>query len=354
MRDAFALEAPASELYRSGMRAIQLDGGFGVAKLSVTERPRSVVGPGQIELRMLAASLNYRDLLMVRGEYDPKLGLPLIPGSDGVGEIVTMGEGVSEFRLGERVCPLVANGWYEGSPTRTTLRQTRGGPLDGVLQEYVVLNAGDVVRPPAFLSNEQAATLPCAALTAFSALFRHSKLVSSECVLVLGTGGVSMFALQFAKAAGARVIVTSRSDEKLAKARSLGADFTLNTGINPEFGQKVRELSGGEGVDYVIEVGGADTLAESLRAVRPGGSVHLIGVLAGKQGPLNLLPLLMRDVRLQGVFIGPRRSFVEMNQLIQERKIVPAIDRSFPLDEAREAFSYLASGAHVGKVCLRF
>jgi len=330
-----------------------LEGGFGLEHLVLREASPPDVGPEQLLLRMAVASLNYRDLLMVRGEYDKKLKLPFVPVSDGVGWVEQCGANVEDFQVGERVCPVVANGWYSNLPERNTLRQTRGGPLDGVLQDYMLINSTDCVRPPALLSDVQAATLPCAALTAFSALFRHGALKPGQFVLTLGTGGVSIFALQFAKALGAKVIVTSHSNEKLERARALGADFVVNYREIPAWGRHIRGLAGGEGVDHVIEVGGPNTLNESLQAVRPGGQISLIGVLGGSLGDVNLLPILMRDVRLQGVFIGPRSSFVEMNHFIEQHQILPIVDKLFELTEIRAAFEHLATGNQFGKVCVR-
>ncbi|HEV8246367.1 MAG TPA: NAD(P)-dependent alcohol dehydrogenase [Polyangiaceae bacterium] len=333
------------------MRAICLKGGFGLDKLCLEERPQPEVGAGQALVRMRAVSLNYRDLLIVRGEYDPKLKLPLVPCSDGAGEVVSIGSGVTRVRAGDRVCPIFARGWLSGPPTRDTPRSALGGPLDGTLVEYFLADAESLVPVPAHLSDVEAATLPCAAVTAWRALIEEGGLQPGQSVLVLGTGGVSTFALAFAKLAGARVIVTSRDGAKLERARELGADETLDLGRDPEFGVRVRKLTGELGVDHVVEVGGAGTLGQSLRAVRAGGSISLIGVAAGGTPP-SLIPAVMRNVRLQGVFVGPRSSFEAMNRALEAHAVRPALDRTFALEEFAAAFEQLASGRHFGKVCI--
>ncbi len=333
------------------VKAIVLSGGFGRDNLGLEERPDPVPGPGEVLLRMRAASLNYRDVLMVDGSYNPKQRLPLIPASDGVGEVIAVGAGVTRVKTGERVCPIFARDYIAGEPTRDRLRSTLGGPFDGTLCEQMVVPAESVVRVPGQLDDAQAACLPCAGVTAYNALIAQGGLQPGQTVLTLGTGGVSIFALQIAKLAGARVIITSSSDEKLARAKQLGADFTINHRSTPGWGNEVRALTGGRGVDHVIEVGGAGTLSESLRAVRPGGTVSIIGVLAGTATKLDLLPVLMQNVRLQGVFVG-HREHLEALCNAAAVGIRPVVDRVFALHEARAAFDHLASGAHFGKVCI--
>jgi NADPH:quinone reductase-like Zn-dependent oxidoreductase len=335
------------------VKAIVLRGAFGLDHLRVEDRPAPTPGPGEVLLRMRAASLNYRDLRMVEGSYNPRQKLPLVVGSDGVGEVIARGPGVSRVALGTRVCPIFARDWIAGEPDRERLRSTLGGPHDGTLAELVVMPAESVVAVPEHLSDEEAACLPCAGVTAYNALITQGGVTAGDVVLTQGTGGVSIFALQIAKLVGARVIVTSSSDEKLARARDLGADETINYRTTPEWSGLARAATAGRGVDHVIEVGGARTLAESLRAVRPGGTISVIGVLSGTSSELSLLPVLMQNIRLQGVFVGHREHFEALARAVGQGGLRPVVDRVFPLPEARAAFDYLASGAHFGKVCLR-
>jgi NADPH:quinone reductase-like Zn-dependent oxidoreductase len=336
------------------MKAIEVRGSFGIDSLTVTERPEPKLGPGQVIVKVKAASLNYRDLMMVKGQYNPKQPLPLIPLSDGMGEVVDVGAGVSRVKTGDRVAGAFAQKWFAGNnPTRAELRATLGGPLDGMLAEYAVLHEDGVVHVPAHLTDEEAATLPCAAVTAWSALFTDGELKAGETVLAQGTGGVSLFALQFARLAGARVIITSSSDKKLERARQLGASNCINYKASPNWDRQARELTGGIGVDHVIEVGGAGTFARSLNAVRIGGHIAVIGVLSGTAISMDLIPLLMQKLRVFGVLVGPRESFEAMNRAIALHALRPVIDRVFAMAEAKEAFRYMESGAHFGKICIR-
>ena len=335
------------------MRVVELCGAFGTENLCLADRPRPEPDAGQVLLSMRAASLNFRDLLTVRGQYNPRQPLPLIPCSDGVGEVVATGRGVSQVEVGDRVSPIFAQDWLSGQPTRSALASTLGGPLDGTLAELMVLSEQGVVRVPEHLTDEEAASLPCAALTAWSALVTQGSLKAGDTVLVQGTGGVSIFALQFANLLGARVIVTSSSDEKLARARKLGAWETINYRTVPEWGKRALELTGGNGVDVVVEVGGAGTLARSLQAVRFGGQISLIGILAGASAELSVIPILMRGVRVQGILVGHRDGFEAMNGAIAEHRLRPVVDRVFPLEQVRDALEHMADGKHFGKICLR-
>lgn len=327
--------------------------GFGLEHLHRAERPDPEPGPGQVRVRVSAVSLNYRDLMMVRGEYSSRQPLPLVPLSDGVGTIDALGPGVQGVAVGERVAGLFAQRWLAGPPTADALRSTLGGPRDGMLAEAVVLEAQGVVPVPEHLDDVEAATLPCAALTAWSALVTLGHVRAGETVLVQGTGGVSSFALDFARLHGARVIATSGSAHKLEDLRACGAWQVIDHRADPQWGKTARALTGGEGVDHVIEVGGVGTMAQSLRAVRPGGTVSLIGVLAGKVADLDLTSVLMTQVRVQGVFVGHRAGFLAMSRAIALHRLRPRIDRVFAFGEARAAFEHLASGAHQGKVCIR-
>lgn len=335
------------------MRAIQIEGSFGLEHLNLAEREEPRPGPAQVAVRMRAASLNYRDLLMVRGHYNPKQPLPLIPCSDGVGEVVEVGDGVERVTQGDRVCPIFVQEWLSGTPSSRALRSTLGGPLDGTLCDTMIVDADAVVKVPEHLTDAEAAALPCAYVTAWSALVTYGDTKAGDTVVALGTGGVSIATLQLAQLLGARVIVTSSSDEKLERARELGAWQGINYRENPKWGKQVRTLTGGVGADHVVEVGGAGTLGQSLAAVRPHGQISVIGVLSGTASELNILPILMQGLRLQGVFVGHRESFEALNRAIAVHQLRPVVDQVFPLAEAREGFETMAAAKHFGKLCVR-
>jgi NADPH:quinone reductase-like Zn-dependent oxidoreductase len=335
------------------MRAVEIRGAFGLDHLALVERPDPVPGPGQALVRLRAASLNYRDLLTVEGKYNPKQKLPLIPCSDGAGEVVATGEGVTRVQPGDRVCAIFAQRWIAGRPDRERLRSTLGGPLDGMLAELAVFDEEGLVKLPEHLSDEEAATLPCAAVTAWSALVTEGGLKAGDTVLVQGTGGVSLFALQLAKILGARVVATSSQDAKLERVRELGADDLINYREVPEWGKRAKELTGGTGVDHVVEVGGAGTLQQSLQAVRFGGTISLIGNLTGTKTELLLTQIFMQKIRVNGILVGHRESFEAMNRAIALHRLRPVIDRVFPLEEAPAAFQHMAAGEHFGKICVR-
>jgi NADPH:quinone reductase-like Zn-dependent oxidoreductase len=325
---------------------------FGLEALTLTERPQPVPGPGELLLRVRAVSLNYRDLMVVKGQYNPRLQLPSVPCSDAVGVVAAVGAGVAKVTVGQRVVALFMPAWQCGEVTDAKARSALGGGGVGTLSEHIVLPADGVVPAPEHLSDEEAATLPCAAVTAWHALITEGGLRPGDSVLLQGTGGISLFALQFARLAGARVLITSSSDDKLQRARSLGAAEGINYKTTPEWGERARQFTGGAGVDHVVEVGGAGTLPQSLRAVRMGGRVSLIGVLAGGGGQLSLLPVLMKNVRIQGIYVGSREMFEAMNRAITEHGLRPVVDRTFRFEEAPEAFRHLESGKHFGKVCI--
>lgn len=335
------------------MRVFEVQNSFGLDNLKMTERPDPQPGAGQVLINIHATSLNYRDLMMVKGSYNPKQKLPLIPVSDGAGEVVAVGEGVTRARVGDRVAGNFSQKWIAGEPARPKLTSSLGGPLDGMLAEYVVLHEEGIVQVPDHLSYEEAATLPCAALTAWHSLIVQGGLKAGETVLVQGTGGVSIFALQFGRMTGAEVIVTSSSDEKLERARELGASHTINYKTVPDWDKAAKEITNGVGVDHIIEVGGAGTLAKSLRAIRIGGHVGVIGVLSGTTTDFNVIPILMQNVRVQGVLVGSREMFEDMNRAIALHKMKPVVDRAFSFEESRAAFDYLESAAHFGKICIR-
>ena len=335
------------------MKAYEIQNTFGIDSLTLTERPLPNPGFGQVLLKLSAASLNYRDLLTVKGLYNPKQPLPLIPLSDGVGEVIAVGEGVMRVKTGDRVAGIFMQQWLAGEITETKAKSALGGDLGGLLVDYAVLHEDGVVKVPEHLTDEEAAALPCAAVTAWNALITSNGIKAGDTVLVQGTGGVSLYALQFAQLVGARVIATSSSDEKLERLRQLGVTDTINYKQTPNWGKQVREITGGIGVDCVVEVGGAGTLTESLRAVRYGGQINLIGILTGGSGEVSTVSILQKNVRVQGIYVGSREMFEAMNRAIALHKLQPIVDRVFPFSEAPEALRYMESGAHVGKICIR-
>ncbi|MFO0892268.1 MAG: NAD(P)-dependent alcohol dehydrogenase [Isosphaeraceae bacterium] len=334
------------------MRAYRLVEFGGPDAIRAEELPAPEAGQGQVVVRMRAVSLNYRDLLISRGIYNPKLPLPRIPVSDGAGVVQAVGPGVTRFGPGDRVSASFMPGWVNGEIDDTKARSALGGEVDGLLAQEVVLPEDGLVSIPEHLSFEEAATLPCAALTAWNALFAAGGLKPGDTVLTQGTGGVSIFALQFARMAGARVIATSSRDEKLDRLRELGASDVINYQTNTDWDRRVLELTGGRGVDYVVEVGGAGTLARSIRAVRRAGSIALIGVLSG-MGEVNPMPILMRGIRVQGIFVGSRSMFEAMNRAISVAGLRPIIDRVFAFDQVDEALKHMESGNHLGKIVIR-
>ena len=336
------------------MKAFEIQNKFGLDSLTLTERPDPKPSYGQVLIKLRSLSLNYRDLMVVKGLYNPKLPLPLIPFSDGVGEVVAVGEGVTRVKSGDRVAGIFFQKWLAGELTAEKAESALGGAIEGMLAEYVILHEDGVVRVPEHLTDEEAASLPCAAVTAWNALFTSGSLKAGDTVLIQGTGGVSIFALQFALLAGARVIATSSSDEKLERVLQLGASDGINYKQTPDWSKKVRELTAGDGVDYVVEVGGAGTLTESLRAVRYGGQISLIGVLTGGSAEINTASILMKNVKVQGIYVGSREMFEAMNSAIALHKLHPVCDRVFPFHEAPEALKYMETGSHFGKICIRF
>jgi NADPH:quinone reductase-like Zn-dependent oxidoreductase len=326
---------------------------FGLDGLKVVDRPEPKPGHGQVLVRWKAFSLNYRALMVVKGIYNPKLKLPIVPLSDGAGVIEAVGEGVTRFKVGARVTSVFLQDWQAGELTDALTRTALGGALEGVLAEASVLPEHGVLEVPEHLNFEEAATLPCAALTSWNALVSSGGLKAGDTILAQGTGGVSLFSLQFAKLGGARVVVTSSSDAKLARARELGADILINYKTTPEWGDAARKQAGGAGIDHVVEVGGAGTLAQSMRAVRAGGRISIIGVLAGGGGQLSLLPLLMRNLIAQGIFVGSKAMAEAMNKAISLHKMHPVIDRTFSFDEAPAALRHMESGAHFGKIVVK-
>lgn len=335
------------------MRVYQVEQ-FGVENLRLVEAEEPTPARGEVVVRFRAASLNFRDLMVISGTYNPRMKLPAIPFSDGAGEIAATGEGVDGWKIGDRVMPIFAQRWYDGNSTEEKRRTAigAGAQWQGVLRQFATFNQKSLVAVPEHLSFEEAASLPCAALTAWHALIVSGGLKPGETVLTLGTGGVSVFAVQFAKMAGARVISTSGSDEKLERLRELGSDLTINYREREDWDRAAIEFAGREGIDHVVEVGGAGTLSRSINAVRVGGHVAMVGALTGAAdfSPVNLF---MKAVRVQGIFVGSKRMFADMNKAVSANKLKPQIDRVFEFEEVKEALHFLESGAHFGKIVVR-
>lgn len=326
---------------------------FGFENLRLVDHDHPQAGPTDVVVQLRAASLNFRDLLFARGIYNPRAKFPAIPLSDGAGEVVAVGEKVSRWKVGDRVCPIFMQGWLSGRRTPAIERTTLGaGDIEGVAREFAAYPEHGLVRIPDHLSYEEAATLPVAALTAWHALVEAARVKPGETVLTLGTGGVSVFAVQIAKLLGARVIATSSSDEKLARIRELGADETINYRTTPAWEKEVLRLTSGRGVDAVVEVGGAGTLTKSMHSTRAEGTIAVIGVLAGGEG-VDPTRILMKSLKLHGIYVGPGQMFEEMNRALALAQLRPVIDRTFSFDQLPAALDYMQTGAHFGKIVVR-
>jgi NADPH:quinone reductase-like Zn-dependent oxidoreductase len=325
---------------------------FGVDSLEFVERPTPTPGAGEVLVQVRAISFNFRDLLVVKGVYNPKLKLPRIPVSDGAGEVVAVGEGVTEWKKGDRVAAIFMQNWIDGPPTAEKSRGALGGDIDGMLAEYVVLKETGLVALPEHLSFQEAATLPCAAVTAWNAL-SVGDLKPGGTVLIQGTGGVAIFALQLARLRGARVLGISSSQEKLERAYSLGLDAGLNYKDSPEWDRWAMDQTGGRGVDLVVEVGGLATLPRSLSAARIGGAIAQVGVLTGAADPtaFPVTTMLHKQIRMQGMYVGSRRDFEDLNKAIALAVLRP-VGENFHWSQAREALARMEEGSHFGKLVL--
>lgn len=336
------------------MRTYQLPkGGAGIDALVKVERPKPKPTYRQVLVKVTACSLNFRDLGIVRGTYRLPVSENVIPLSDGAGEVIEVGEGVRRVKVGDQVAGTFFQRWHAGEPGPDTHLSALGGGIDGMLAEYVVLEEEGVVKIPAHLSLEEGATLPCAAVTAWHAMVEHAKLIAGSTVLLQGTGGVSIFGLQLAKAMGVQVIITSSSDDKLARAKQLGADHGINYKTTPDWDKAAVELTGGRGVDCVVEVGGAGTIARSFGSIRVGGKIGLIGGLSGPATELNPGMILAKRANVQGISVGSTQMFDAMNRAIAANKLKPAIDKVFGFDEVQAAYKHMASSAHFGKIVIR-
>ncbi len=335
------------------MRAYELQAP-GIDSLAIAERPSPKPGPGQVLVRIRAASLNYRDLLIARGGYGRGMKpLPLVPLSDGAGEVVETGAGVTRLQVGDRVAGNFFQTWVDGPFEADKGGSALGGAIDGVLAEEVLFEQGAAVKFPDALSYEEAATLPCAAVTAWVGLVELGKLAQGETVLAMGTGGVSIFALQIAKGIGARVLLTSSDDKKLARGKALGADGIINYKTTPGWDVRARELTGGRGVDHILEVGGASTQATSLGALRDGGHLTLVGLLGGDRADREAAEKNDRGIRVDSVYVGSARHFEALSAFIERTGLRPVVDRVFSFEQAKEAYRHLESGRHFGKVVIR-
>lgn len=338
------------------MRVFQIEGEWGFDNLNLSTRPEPVCGAGQVVVKMRMASLNARDLIVPERGYGRATGaLPLIPVSDGVGEVVEVGAGVARVSVGDRVCPTYFQNWTSGTPTSERFSSALGGPLDGVMADLVCLSAEGVVKVPDYLTDAEAATLPCAALTAWSAIVTHGQTRAGDRILVQGTGSVALFALAFAKLHGAHVTVISSSDEKLVQVSQMGADATINYRTTEDWARASRSITADKGgYDNIIELGGAKTLPLSLRAVRPGGTLSMIGVLSGLNIEASLGPIVARQVRLQGVTVGHRDGFEAMLRAMEQHEFHPVLGETFDFEDLKDAMDHLRVGGHFGKTLIRF
>ncbi len=339
------------------MKVMEIRDDWSLENLRLGERPKPEPGPGQVLVKMQAASLNYRDTVMVNRGYGRRSGeLPLVPVSDGAGTVEAVGDGVTRVAVGDLVCPIFGQNWIDGLFREECWAGTLGGPLDGTMQEYMVLDQSGVVKAPAGWDAAAAATLPCAAVTAWNAVVEQGGLRPGDTVVIQGTGGVSLFALIFARMLGCSTVITSSSDDKLARAKTYGWDVAVNYRETPDWFKAVRAATDGAGADLVVEVGGAGTLEQSLRCVKPGKTIALIGVLSGGKGDLNLGPVVTQNVRLQGVTVGSRTMFEALVAAIEAHGIEAPVDpdHGFAFDELPRAIADFPQGRHYGKVVCRF
>ncbi|MCR5876331.1 NAD(P)-dependent alcohol dehydrogenase [Phenylobacterium sp. J426] len=339
------------------MRALQVTTPWGADAIQVVEAPEPKAGPGQVLVRMKACSLNYRDFLMIHGMYGRAAATAndvITPFSDGCGYVEAVGEGVTRFKVGDRVSTLFFQNWISGPPDLAKLSSALGFPIPGAGAELQVFSQEGLSKVPEFLTDHEVATLPCAALTAWRGLFVDASLEPGDTVVLQGTGGVSIFGLQFAAAAGLRTLITSSSDAKLERTRTLGADHTVNYKATPAWSKPVREVTQGRGADFIMEVGGGGTIQESMKAIKIGGHIAIIGIVAGAGEPFNPAALIGNSAKLQGLSVGSRDMFEAMCRFIELKQIRPVVDKVVPWTEAKAAIAAMGAGEHFGKIVLEF
>ena len=336
------------------MRAWQIISDGGVDALHLADVPSPEPGPGEVKVRVRASSINYRDLATIEDPVTRKLPYPTVPNSDAAGEIVAVGSGVAGVGVGDRVTSCFFADWEAGPCTAAAMASALGGARPGVLAEEVILPATGILPMPGHMSFAEAATLPCAALTAWHALTMPVPVVAGETVLLLGTGGVSVFAQQICAMMGVRTIVTSSSDAKLVRMRALGASETVNYRATPDWEQAVLDLTGGAGVDRVVEVGGPGTLQRSIEAVRVGGTIALIGILTGAAGQIVPTGIMRKSLTMRGIYVGPRQMFVGMNRALSAHGVAPVIDKTVAFENAPEAYRAMRAAGHFGKIVITF
>jgi NADPH:quinone reductase-like Zn-dependent oxidoreductase len=332
------------------MKAWQIVSPDGVEGLRMADVPPRDPGLGEVRVRMRANAINFRDLMTIKDPVSRKLPYPRVPNSDGAGDVIAVGAGVTALKPGDRVASCFFQNWNDGPCSAAAMASALGGSLDGVLAEEVVLQAQGVVPIPAHLSYAEAATLPCAALTAWNAIVECGRVKPGDTVLLLGTGGVSIFALQFARMMGARTIITSSSEQKLARAREMGASVTINYAARPDWDAAVLEATSNTGVDLTVEVGGGGTLQRSIAATRVAGKIALIGVLTG--GQIDPTSFMRKSIQIQGIYVGSRRMFDDMNRAIALHHLKPVIDHAFAFGDARAAYHAMAGAGHFGKLVI--
>jgi len=335
------------------MKLFEIRDSFGLDNLKLAERPTPEPRPDEVLIRLRAASLNFRDLLIVQGKYNPRMKLPRVPLSDGAGEIVSVGAEVTGWKPGDRVVVPFFPAWLDGELAAPAAASALGGDVDGMLREFITVRANALLSIPDHLCFEHAATLPCAAVTAWNGLFVSGNLKPGQTLLLQGTGGVSLFGLQFGKITGASIIIISSSDAKLERARAMGAHHTINYRSEPDWEKRIHEITGGRGVDLTLEVGGTGTLSKTLKATKFAGHVSLIGVLSGISGDVQIAPILHKSINIRGIYVGSRAIFESMNRAIAQHKIEPVIDRVFSFEESPEAFRHLEAAQHFGKIVIR-
>ncbi len=334
------------------MRAWQINNGFGIENLKQISLPSTTIKPDEIRVKIKSCSLNYRDLMVINGLYNPKQKLPLIPLSDACGEVTEVGAEVSSFSIGDKVASCFFADYLSDSVHTNPQESALGSPLDGVLCEERIFKSMGLVKIPSYLSFSQGATLPCAALTAFNAIFNQSILKPGDHILIMGTGGVSIFALQFANLLGLNCIVISSSDEKLATCKAIGAKYLINYQKNPHWHKEVMEITNGLGVELVVEVSGASTINQSLSVTKRNGHIAMIGILGGNEATINLIPILMNNLHINGIFVGSRVTFQQMNKVLAHTQIKPYIAKEFGFNEVPQALNFMASKKHFGKICI--